>query len=126
MNYHLPSLGKLRFTNNGVEYDGDFSVMAGREFLIQPIKSQARTILSEIANITDCDGNEYDKTDVIFNTDMSVEDTVASLISLNNKDREITVNAIKGADSDRYDEIVVYVSSRIPGQINFLPVEDDK
>lgn len=125
-NSKLAAEGRIRVVDGQtVEViDGDLSAMVGQEFDAQPVKSQKRTILDKIGDI-EADGQDVGREALIYE-DCSVEDCVVSLQNMTKSVRNKTLSALEGLGEDGpFEDIVNYVSNRIPGNIKFIPAEDN-
>ena len=122
MNQGLPPYGKLYFTEDGVEFDGDIEPLVGSAFEIRPIKVQNRTVLAEIGNIQDADGETLTTDEILFGNP-SISDLVVTLQNMNPAKQETMVNALSKSDPRKYDSLVSFVSSKVPGKVDFTAIK---
>ena len=121
MNKPLANLGTIEFTDKGIVGKGDFSALKGLKVEVRPVKVQARTVLSEIGKISGIEGKKLTKEQIIFGNP-SVSDMVVTLKEMNPADRETAINALSGANPDRYENLVSFLSSKIPGKLDFTVI----
>ena len=122
-NSGLKPYGTMEFVQDsdgevGVVLNGDFDALIGKEIEARPIKVQNRTVLAEIGKIQDTDGEILDRDTIVFGSP-TISDIVATLKEMGTAEMESVVNAISGVNPARYDSLVGFVASRVPGKVDF-------
>ena len=118
MNSGLAPFGKLVFTNDGVKFDGDISPLVGLEVEVRPIKVQAKTIFKTIAKLDTGKAKTVTDADFMYGNG-TVSELAATLKGMNANTREMAVNALAGANPEKYDGLLSFISSKTPGKVDF-------
>lgn len=122
MNKGLPAFGIATVVDGEIQFDGDIEAIDGLSFEIRPVKVQAKTIFSAIAAMDCGDGEIVSDGDFAFGNG-SVSDLAATLQEMNPGTREMAVNALAGANPNKYDGLLSFISTKIPGKVDFTVVE---